>query len=106
MHGSGGGAVHLLLEPEARGPRGPRPSPRALSAGERQAVLDVQHEQRFADAAPAEVYASLLDERAYLCSIRTMYRILKANLEVRERRAQLRCSPPLPTSCGAGKSPS
>src|ERR1700685_4374123 len=43
-----------------------------------------------ASPAPAEVYASLLDEGVYLCSIRTMYRVLAANQEVRERRDQLR----------------
>ena len=68
-----------------------RPSPRrALSAVERRAVLDVLHSPRFADQAPAEVYASLLDEGVYHCSIRTMYRVLAANQEVRERRNQLR----------------
>ncbi len=65
------------------------PSPRALSATERSAVLDVLHEDRFADLAPAQVYATLLDEKRYLCSERTMYRVLAANHEVRERRAQL-----------------
>jgi putative transposase len=72
----------------------PRPmlasSPRALTAGEQQAVLDVLHEPRFVDLAPAEVYATLLDEGRYLCSERTMYRILAAHQEVRERRDQLR----------------
>jgi putative transposase len=67
-----------------------RRSPRALSSDERQAVLDVLHEPRFCDLAPAEVYATLLDEDKYLCSERTMYRILEANHEVRERRDQLR----------------
>jgi putative transposase len=67
----------------------PRP-PRALGADERQAVLDVLHEPRFVDLAPVEVYATLLDESRYLCSERTMYRILAANQEVRERRDQLR----------------
>jgi transposase InsO family protein len=57
---------------------------------ERRAVLDVLHSPRFADQAPAEVYASLLDEGVYHCSIRTMYRVLAANQEVRERRNQLR----------------
>ena len=52
-------------------------------------MLDVLHEDRFADLAPAEVYATLLDEGRYLCSERTMYRILAANGEVRERRDQL-----------------
>lgn len=51
--------------------------------------MDVLHEERFVDKAPAAVYAKLLDERIYLCSIRTMYRILKENDEVRERRNRL-----------------
>jgi putative transposase len=63
---------------------------RTLGADERQAVLHVLHEPRFVDLAPAEVYATLLDEQRYLCSERTMYRILAANQEVRERRDQLR----------------
>jgi len=64
--------------------------PRALSAKERQQVLDVLHSEPFADQAPAEVYAALLDQGQYLCSIRTMYRILDDQQEVRERRDQLR----------------
>jgi len=53
-------------------------------------VLDVLHAPRFADQAPAEIYATLLDEGVYHCSIRTMYRILDHNGEIRERRRQLR----------------
>jgi len=69
----------------------PRPSPpRTLPAGPRQAVLDLLRSPRFADLAPAEVYATLLDEGAYHCSISTMYRILGASSEVRARRQQLR----------------
>ena len=71
-------------------PARPRASPRALALEERQAVLDVLHEPRFADRAPGEIHATLLDEGHYLCSARTMYRILAANAEVRERRNQLR----------------
>jgi len=68
-----------------------RPTPeRALDAAERQAVLDHLHSERFCDKAPAEVYATLLDEGTYLCSIRTMHRILADNSELRERRDQLR----------------
>ncbi len=53
-------------------------------------MLDVLHSDRFVDAAPAEVYATLLDEGQYLCSERTMYRLLAgAHGQVRERRAQL-----------------
>jgi putative transposase len=72
----------------ARPPR--RPVPRALSAEEQTAVLEVLHEPRFVDLAPAEVYATLLDEGRYFCSERTMYRLLAAHQEVRERRNQLR----------------
>jgi putative transposase len=68
-----------------------RPKPaRALAADERSRVLDLLREDRFADQAPAEVYATLLDEGLYHCSISTMYRILHENGEVRERRQQLR----------------
>ena len=67
-----------------------RASPRALPAAERNGVLAVLHEPRFVDLAPPQVYARLLDEGRYLCSLRTMYRILGANQEVRERRDQLR----------------
>ena len=63
---------------------------RALTAEETQAVLDLLHEERFADLAPAQIYASLLDEKRYHCSERTMYRILAGADEVRERRDQLR----------------
>ena len=69
----------------------PRPTPaRALTAIQQKVVLDLLHEPRFADQAPAEVYAILLDEGVYHCSIRTMYRILDQHDEVRERRNQLR----------------
>ena len=67
-----------------------RPSPRALAAGESQAVLELLHSERFVDQAPAAVYAALLDEGCYLCSPRTMYRLLARSGEVRERRNQLR----------------
>lgn len=61
---------------------------RALTESERQQVLDILHEPRFMDKAPAEIYAILLDEGIYLCSIRTMYRVLAEADEVRERRKQ------------------
>ena len=52
--------------------------------------MEVLHSQQFIDKAPAAVWAELLDEGRYLCSIRTMYRILAERLEVRERRRQRR----------------
>jgi putative transposase len=63
--------------------RAPR---RTLSEPERARVLAVLHSQRFADRAPAAVHAMLLDEGIYWCSVSTMYRLLRANAEVRERR--------------------
>ena len=72
------------------GPHGKRTPNRTLSHDERQGALAVLHEPRFVDRAPAEIYATLLDEGNYLCSERTMYRILAENHEVRERRDQLR----------------
>ena len=68
-----------------------RPPPvRALSVVQQQVGLDLLHAALFADQAPAEIYASLLDEGVYYCWIRTMYRILGQNGEVRERRKQRR----------------
>ena len=68
----------------------PRPTPaRALSADERKAVLDQLNSERFADQSPRQVYSKLLDEGSYLCSVRTMYRILEENQSSRERRNQL-----------------
>ena len=61
---------------------------RALSDEEREQVLEALDSTRFVDIAPQEVYATLLDEGVYLCSARTMYRILEEKKEVRERRNQ------------------
>ena len=68
-----------------------RPSPaRRLSPQARDQVRAQLDSPRFADQAPRQVWARLLDEDTYLCSVRTMYRILAAHGEVRERRNQLR----------------
>ena len=67
-----------------------RTSPRALTPPERQAVRELLHAPRFVDLSPSEVYATLLDEGRYVCSERTMYRLLAEHQEVRERRNQLR----------------
>ena len=82
-------SLYRCMLPSA--PRRLRPTPaRALTAAERQTMLDHLHSERFRDKAPAEVYATLLDENIYLCSIRTMHRILAQNGELKERRNQLR----------------
>ena len=70
--------------------RRPGVSTRALSGAEREEVHQILNTPRFADQSPREVYASLLDENRYICSYRTMYRILHEYQEVRERRNQLR----------------
>jgi len=77
-------------QPRMYGPRHQMRTPRSLLPEETREVLALLHEDRFVDLAPAQVYATLLDEGRYVCSERTMYRVLVANREVRERRAQLR----------------
>lgn len=66
-----------------------RRSPRALTDEERAAMLAVLHSAEFVDRAPAAVGATLLDQGRYLCSPRTMYRLLQDQGEARERRNQL-----------------
>jgi len=63
-------------------------SPRALPAATQAEALAYLHDARFCDAAPAQVHATLLDDGIYVCSVRTMYRLLDAQAEVRDRRAQ------------------
>jgi putative transposase len=69
-------------------PHTERLQPRALAADERQAILDALHSDRFADLAPDEIWATLLDEGIYLGSVSTYYRVLREAGESRERRAQ------------------
>ena len=65
-------------------------SSRRLTDIERQRVLETLTSERFCDQSVRQVWAQLLDESQYLCSVRTMYRILEENQAVRERRNQLR----------------
>jgi putative transposase len=83
--------IYRRRQPPAPRPSRPRPTPeRALSAAERQEVLDTLHSPRFVDVAPEECWATLLDEGTYLCSPSTMYRLLRAQHgSVRDRRNQL-----------------
>ena len=91
-----------------RRPPEPAPAParsrpaRALTPDEQAAVLAQLHSPRFVDRAPREVYATLLDEGQYLCSPRTMYRVLAAAEEVKERRDQLRHVAPRPELLATG----
>jgi putative transposase len=83
-------SLYRLRQPPSMREQLPRPSsPRALSAAEQAAVHNLLNSARFQDSSPREVYATLLDEGVYLCSISTMYRILRRQDEVRERRHQL-----------------
>lgn len=78
------------MRPVAERPKASRPAPpRALSAAEKETVQQVLNSERFVDSAPRQVYAKLLDEGTYYCSWRTMYRVLTAAGQVRERRNQL-----------------
>ena len=89
--GASPATVYRRRRPPEPKPRRPRPTPqRALTQPERERVLELLHCERFVDVSPEETYATLLDEGTYLCSTRTMYRILAAHHGgVRERRAQL-----------------
>jgi putative transposase len=84
-------SYYRWCRPTAPTPRKPRPRPaRALPAEKRAEVLEVLQSERFVDVAPPEVYATLLDDGMRLCSVRSMYRYLAAEGQVRERRDQLR----------------
>ena len=76
--------------PPRCGPPAPRRSHRALAASEADAIVAVLDDERFCDKAPAQVWATLLDEGTYLASVSTMYRLLRERSQVRERRAQAR----------------
>jgi putative transposase len=84
-------SLHRLRNPSPAlaEPRRRSSPPRALTVEERAIVLGHLHAERFQDRSPAEVYATLLDEGVYCCSIRTLYRFLAAEGETRERRDQL-----------------
>jgi putative transposase len=80
--------------PPVQGPLAPRLTPpNKLSEAERQQVLGVLRSPEFCDLAPAQVWARLLDDGIYLCSISSMYRVLRIAGESRERRRQ-RTHPP------------
>jgi len=81
---------HRQSSPPPRPSRALRLQPRALSQTERAEVLGILHQERFVDQAPASIYATLLDEGRYVCSVPTMYRVLRAADEVHERRRQAR----------------
>jgi putative transposase len=89
--GAAPATIYRRRRPPRPRPARPRTRPaRALSEPERAAVLAELYSERFLDSAPAQVYATLLDEGRYLASERTMYRLLAAgDGRVRERRDQL-----------------
>ena len=74
------------VSPPAARQRRRQLQPRALTEAERATVLEVLHSERFIDAAPATIYATLLDEGTYLCSEATMYRLLREQGETGDRR--------------------
>jgi len=81
--------LYRRRQPKVVAEKPPRPSPaRALSTSERRVVHEVLNSERFQDCSPREVYATLLDEGLYYCSLSTLYRILADHDELRERRQQ------------------
>lgn len=87
-------AAALVGVPRAtasRKPRTPVPALRCspsnkLTDAERARVLSVVNSDRFIDHAPIQIFAQLLDEGTYLCSVSTFYWILVENAQVKERR--------------------
>lgn len=84
---------------------GMRVSPRKLSVGEEKLVLDTLNSERFRDMAPGEIYATMLDEGLYLCSERTMYRVLARHHQsvVRRQSAPRAYTPPELLACRANE---
>ncbi|WP_243715059.1 IS3 family transposase [Actinomadura bangladeshensis] len=76
--------------PDNSEPMGRPAPPNALSESERAELVETLNSDRFADKAPRQVWAALLDEGVYLASVSTMYRELRRRDQVRERRAQAR----------------
>lgn len=84
-------SLYRARQPRTNGQKQPRPSPpRALSHAEKETVHKELNSERFQDSSPRQVYATLLDEGVYYCSISTMYRILHDHDQVHERRNQLK----------------
>lgn len=89
-------SLYAMRRPKpARAARPSLPPPNALSPTEKAGVLAELNSERFADQTPYEIYPQLLDEGRYLCSLRSMYRLLAENQAVRDRRDQL-CHPARP----------
>lgn len=78
--------LYRHLKPKQELPK-PRPAPpRSLSPQERRRVLELLHTDPFVDMAPRPIHAKLLEEGTYMCSPRTMYRLLAQQDESKERR--------------------
>lgn len=87
--GASRATIYRRRKPTAPGPAAPRPEPaNKLTEAERQRILAVLRSAEYCDLAPAQVWARLLDDGIYLCSISTMYRLLAIAGENRERRRQ------------------
>lgn len=83
-------AYYRWIRPARRTVTDRKPHWRALTESERQQTLDVLNLPQFVDRAPAQIVHTLLDQGSYLCSERTMYRIMDAYDQVKERRALAR----------------
>jgi putative transposase len=86
--GASRASLYRRRRPPVMGPP-PRPEPiNKLTEAERQQILKLLRSEEYCDLAPAQIWARLLDDGIYLCSISTMYRLLRAAGECRERRRQ------------------
>jgi putative transposase len=82
---------HNHAEPAELPTRAARPTPgNKLTPAERTEVLQVLNGDRFVDQPPLQIYPTLLEEGRYLCSVSTMYRVLRENAQVKDRRRQAR----------------
>jgi len=87
--GASRATLYRRRRPPVMGPPPPRPEPvNKLTESERQRILTLLRSEEYCDLAPPQVWARLLDDGIYLCSISTMYRLLRAAGECRERRRQ------------------
>lgn len=89
-----------LQPPSARRPRTTQIQPSALTAEEREAVLELMNSPEYAELPPAQIWARELDAGRYHCSVSTMYRILREQGQAGQRRRQAHPSmPDLPGRC-------
>ena len=79
-------SYYRIINPVVKQKDKERVSHRKLTEQEEDDILSTLNSERFCDQSPASIYYTLLDEGRYLCSISTMYRVLKKNRQSIQRR--------------------